>query len=105
MIPPFNTLEPLAGHPELREVNGSWMTEEQYRAEGWFVIREYTRDDGKTVRYWAVNLAATQAYGRLRQQRKEERRSSWQARVDRDDEYSDSITELIEQRDKEGSEE
>jgi hypothetical protein len=104
MIPPFNTLEPLAGHPELREVNGSWMTEEQYRSEGWFVIREYTRDDGKTVRYWAVNLEAAQACGRLKQQRKEERRSSWQARVDRDDEYSDSITELIEQRDKEGSE-
>jgi hypothetical protein len=100
MIPPFNTLEPLAGHPELREVNGSWMSEAQYTAEGWFVIREYTRDDGKTVRYWACSLEGIRKYGQMKQQR----RSAWQARRDAEDEYSDSITELIEQRDKEGSE-
>jgi hypothetical protein len=57
-----------------------------------------------TVGYWACSIKGIQDYGRKVRERKEERRSSWQARVDRDDEYSDSITELIEQRDKEGSE-
>jgi hypothetical protein len=104
MIPPFNTLEPLAGHPELREVNGTWMLEAQYIEEKWHVVREYRTDDGKPGRYWACSIKGIQDYGQKLRERKEERRSSWQARRDAEDEYSDSITELIEQRDKEGSE-
>lgn len=70
----------------LRLVGTSILDEEQYRVEQWHLYRGTE---------WRPTIAGIHAYAKLRAGRKSERRSSWQARVDAEDEYSDSITALL----------
>jgi hypothetical protein len=91
---PWKDLEP-KGAADYKFVVGL-MTEEQYDVDNWQLEDTYKTDTGQVVSYWRAPLAGLQRWGAIKEQRHVERRSAWQARVDRDEEYSESMTELIE---------
>ena len=86
--PPFDSLTKTSD-PRYRLVNCIVMDEEVYRVECWM------RRDGPGD-YWRPTSAGRIAYAELRDGRKEDRKSEWQARIDGEDEYSDSIVQMIE---------
>ena len=91
--PPFDTLEPLPGHPEYRLVAGSWMGRDEYEICGWHVVGEYT-ENGKPQRYWKAELAGLQRYGQIREARRSERREAWKEREAQEDEFTAYINAL-----------
>jgi hypothetical protein len=94
--PDFTTLEALPGHPEMRQVDGTWMGREQYETEGWHVVREQTTEEGKPYLYWAATLDGLQRYGRLLAERTDRRRAAYRTRLEEEAEfraYVDSLEE------------
>lgn len=71
----------------IRLVGTTLMDEEQWTVEEW-------ADHNGELR---PTLAGLQRWGRLKAERKEERRSAWKTRQDRDAEYSEQMTALIEE--------
>jgi hypothetical protein len=53
-----------------------------------------------TVGDWACSIKGIQDYGRKVRERKEERRSSWQARRDAEDDWSDEINRTLDEAEK-----
>ena len=94
MTPAWDSLPQMPGHPELRQVDGTWMDRAQFDAEGWRVVREYTRDDGTTGHYWKASLEGIQRYAAVRRERKEARIASAQARDEHDAEFTAYINAL-----------
>jgi hypothetical protein len=91
--PDFLTLEALAGNPQYRLVNGSWMDREEYEMCGWHVVGEYT-EAGKPQRYWKAELDGLQRYGRLVHQRNQQRKAAWQDRDAVEDEFTAYVNAL-----------
>lgn len=75
-------------------VNGCWMNREQYDMEGWHVVGNYQRDDGKPAIYWKAELGGLQRYGALIHARDEARKRERQTRREADDEASDYYASL-----------
>ena len=84
--PGFDSL-PASADTRFRWVGYVLVDDEQYRTEGW-----ERSEDG----YWRISIEGCVAYANLRAGRRAERKSSWQARQDADDQWSDYIAGLVE---------
>ena len=86
--PPFTSLK-ASSQPEFRWVGSRLMDEEQYRVECWEM-----RPNGEAV-YWRGRVSGFEEYAELRRRRREDRKASWQTRMDAEDEYTDYVNGLV----------
>lgn len=96
--PDFQTLTPMQGRPDLRLVNGTFMDREQYDTESWRIVKTYERDDGSRGAYWSAPLDGLQRWGRLCHERREASKRAWRERQEADDEWSNHVATLIEEK-------
>ncbi len=95
-IPDFDSL-PASVDARFRWAGHVLVDEEQYRTEGWQRTVETWRPEkgDRDVGYWRIDIAGCEAYIRLRTQRRADRKASWQARQEADDEWSDRVASLV----------
>jgi hypothetical protein len=86
---------PRSSDDRFRWVGSRLVDEEQYRIEGWQRGPEFTDKYGGTAHYWRPSIEGCEAYFRLREGRKAERKAAWQSRQESDDEWSDHVASLV----------
>lgn len=95
--PDFYSLPRIPNLPakeNLRSVHGMWMTEEEYRVSGWHSRGTYVSGRGVTEHLWIAPLGGLMEWSRREWQRREAGFQRRQA----DNEWSDNVVAMIEER-------
>ncbi len=96
---PFHQL-PDSGVDGYRFVNGAFMDKEEYDLCDYRLELSYIAiPSGKLVELYRPSLAGLERYSRLKAERKHDRMVAAVTKRQADDEYSDSIQDLIDKRD------
>ena len=86
------------GNLGLPVIHGLPMTEEEYRVTGWHSRGTYVTGKGTTEHLWIAPMGGHILWAQRTWQEREQRISAAQTRRQRDDEYSDSITSMVEEK-------